>query len=41
MEAAREKLMEQTDQIDSEARGALGEDLDLEEQQIHRALGDV
>ncbi|MET0373422.1 MAG: cation:proton antiporter, partial [Rhizorhabdus sp.] len=41
IEAAREKLMEQTDQIDSEAHRALGEELDLEEQQIHRALGDA
>ena len=41
IEAAREKLMEQTDQIDAEAHRALGEELDLEEQQIHRALGDV
>ena len=41
IEAAREKLMEQTDQIDAEAHRALGEELDLEEQQIHRAVGDA
>ena len=41
IEAAREKLMEQTDQIDSEAHRALGEELDLEEQQIRRALGNI
>jgi hypothetical protein len=33
--------MERTDHIDAEAHRALGEELDLEEQQIHRALGDV
>jgi Na+/H+ antiporter len=41
IEAAREKLMEHTDQIDAEAHRALGEELDLEEQQIQRALGDA
>ena len=41
IEAAREKLREQTDQIDAEAHRALGEELDLEERQIYRALGDV
>ena len=41
IQAAREKLMEQTDQIDTEAHRGLGEELDLEEQQIHRALGDI
>jgi CPA1 family monovalent cation:H+ antiporter len=41
IEAAREKLAEQTDQIDAEAHRALGEELDLEEQQIHRALGEA
>ncbi|WP_031392865.1 Na+/H+ antiporter [Sphingomonas sp. STIS6.2] len=41
IEAARETLMEQTDQIDAEAHRALGEELDLEERQIHRALGEA
>ena len=40
IDAAREKLHEQTDQIDAEAHRALGEELDLEEQQIRRALGE-
>lgn len=39
IEAAREKLREQIDQIDADAHRALGEELDLEEQQIRRALG--
>lgn len=39
IEAAREKLREQTDEIDADAHRALGEELDLEEQQIRRALG--
>jgi NhaP-type Na+/H+ or K+/H+ antiporter len=39
IEAAREKLLEQTDVLDIEAHRALGEELDLEEQQIRRALG--
>lgn len=39
IEAAREKLKERTDQIDADAHRALGEELDLEEQQIRRALG--
>ena len=38
--AAREKLRDQTDQIDADSHRALGEELDLEEQQIRRALGD-
>lgn len=38
IEAAREKLRDQTDQIDADAHRALGEELDLEEQQIRRAL---
>ena len=38
IEAARTKLGEQTDQIDADAHRALGEELDLEEQQIRRAL---
>jgi CPA1 family monovalent cation:H+ antiporter len=41
IEAAREKLKDQTDQIDSDAHRALGEELDLEEQQIRRALGEA
>ena len=41
IEAAREKLREQTDQIDADAHRALGEELDLEEQQIRRALGEA
>lgn len=39
IEAAREKLAEQTDQINADAHRALGEQLDLEEQQVRRALG--
>ena len=39
IEAARDKLREQTDEIDADAHRALGEELDLEEQQIRRALG--
>ena len=35
--AAREKLAEQTDQVDAESHRTLGEELDLEEQQIRRA----
>lgn len=41
IEAAREKLKEQVDQIDADAHRALGEELDLEEQQIRRALGEA
>jgi Na+/H+ antiporter len=41
IEAARQKLLEQTDQIDTEAHRALGEELDLEEQQICAALGET
>ena len=41
IEAAREKLREQMDQIDADAHRALGEELDLEEQQIRRALGEA
>ena len=40
IEAAREKLRDQTDQIDGGAHRALGKALDLEEQQIRRALGE-
>lgn len=39
VEAARDKLAEQTDQIDADSHRALAEELDLEEQQIRRALG--
>ncbi|MGR6331463.1 Na+/H+ antiporter [Sphingomonas sp. XXL09] len=41
IEAARDKLAEQTDRIDAEAHRELGEELDLEEQQVRRALGDA
>lgn len=41
IEAAREKLNDQTDQIDADVHRALGEELDLEEQQIRRALGET
>lgn len=40
IEASRVKLKEQTDAIDAEAHRALAEELDLEEQQIRRALGE-
>jgi Na+/H+ antiporter len=39
--AARDKLRGQTDKIDADAHRALGEELDLEEQQIRRALGEA
>lgn len=38
--AARDKLKEHTDEIDSDAHRELGEELDLEEQQVRRTLGD-
>ena len=38
IDAARKKLADQTDQVDAESHRTLGEDLDLEEQQIRRAL---
>ena len=41
IKAAREILMKQTDQIDADVHRALTEELDLEEQQIHRALDDT
>jgi CPA1 family monovalent cation:H+ antiporter len=41
IEAAREKLVDQTDQIDADAHRGLGEELDLEEQQVRRALGEA
>ena len=40
IEAAREKLAEQTDQIEAESHRTLGAELDLEEHQIRRALGE-
>jgi CPA1 family monovalent cation:H+ antiporter len=40
IEAARDKLKEQTDEIDAQAHRALAEELDFEEQQIRRALGE-
>ncbi|WP_043837802.1 Na+/H+ antiporter [Muricoccus aerilatus] len=39
--AARAKLAERAETMDAEAHRALGEELDLEEQQIRRALGDA
>jgi Na+/H+ antiporter len=39
--AAREKLAERAETMDTEAHRALGEELDLEEQQIRRALDDA
>jgi len=41
IDAARTKLAEQTDRIDADAHRELGEELDLEEQQVRRALGDA
>jgi CPA1 family monovalent cation:H+ antiporter len=41
IEAAREKLKEQVDTVDTETQRALGEELDLERQQIRRALGEA
>lgn len=40
IDAAREKLREKTDKIEGEAHRELGEELDLEEQQVRRTLGD-
>ena len=40
IDAARQKLAEQTDHIDVESHRTLVEELDLEEQQIRRALGE-
>ena len=40
IDAARKKLAEQTDQIDAENHRTLGEELDLEEQQLRRVLGE-
>lgn len=41
IEAARAKLRERTDEVDTETHRALAEELDLEEQQIRRALGET
>ena len=40
IDAARAKLADQTDQVDAESHRTLVEELDLEEQQIRRALGE-
>lgn len=40
IDAARKKLADQTDQVDAGSHRTLGEELDLEEQQIRRALGE-
>ena len=40
IDAARDKLKERTDQMDNDAHRELGEELDLEEQQVRRTLGD-
>ena len=40
IEAARDRLNEQTDEIDPEAHRTLAEELDLHEQQVRRALGE-
>lgn len=39
IDAARQKLAEQIDQLDAENHRTLGEELDLEEQQLRRVLG--
>ena len=41
IDAARDKLKERTDDLDAEAHRSLGEELDLEEQQVRRALGET
>lgn len=41
IDAAREKLAERAETMDAEAHRALGEELDLEEHQIRRALNDT
>lgn len=41
IDAARKKLGERTDQIDAASHRTIGEELDLEEQQIRRTLGDA
>ena len=40
IDAARDRLRQKTDQMDGEAHRELGEELDLEEQQVRRALSD-
>ena len=40
IEAARERLRAEVDQVDAEAHRTLAEELDLQEQQIRRALGE-
>ena len=40
IEAARDKLHEQLDELDAEAHRALAEELDLQEQQVRRVLGE-
>ena len=41
VDAARERLRAETDQIDADTHRTLGEELDLQEQQIRRALGET
>jgi CPA1 family monovalent cation:H+ antiporter len=41
IDAARSKLRERTDEIDAETHQALVHELDLEEQQVRKALGDT
>ena len=41
IDAAREKLKEQFEQIDTDAHRTLGEELDLQEQKIRRSLGET
>ena len=41
IEVASEKLKEQVDTVDTETHRALGEEFDLQEQQIRRALGEA
>ncbi|WP_419809401.1 Na+/H+ antiporter [Sphingomonas sp.] len=41
IDAARNKLNERTDDMDAEAHRTLGEELDLQEQQIRRVLGEA
>lgn len=40
IDAARDKLREQTDDLDPETHRALAEEVDLQEQQVRRALGE-
>ena len=41
VEAARAKLQERTDDLDADAHRSLGEELDLQEQQVRRSLGET